>query len=98
MRVKKRQAEGYSVPYSAQIDIVQAGLDAHRLRANHANLANHRQIDFARSLAAIDRAGGAVKCHPRCRPLRLSFEIRDRRHRRGRCQPVCDVVSDGRTD
>jgi len=61
MRVKKLQAEGYIVRYSAQIDIAKLGRTLTVF--TEITLRNHRQIDFARFLAAIDKVDSAVECH-----------------------------------
>ena len=61
MRVKKLQAEGYIVRYSAQIDIAKLGRTLTVF--TEITLRNHRQIDFARFLAAVDKVDSAVECH-----------------------------------
>jgi len=61
MRVKKLQAEGYIVRYSAQIDIAKLGRTLTVF--TEITLKNHRQIDFARFLAAVDKVDAAVECH-----------------------------------
>lgn len=61
MRVKKLKAEGYIVRYSAQIDIVKLGRTLTVF--TEITLKNHRQIDFARFLAAVDKVDAAVECH-----------------------------------
>jgi DNA-binding Lrp family transcriptional regulator len=61
MRVKKLHAEGYIVRYSAQIDIAKLGRTLTVF--TEFTLKNHRQIDFARFLAAIDKVDAAVECH-----------------------------------
>ncbi|TPK43720.1 Lrp/AsnC family transcriptional regulator [Mesorhizobium sp. B2-5-4] len=61
MRVKKLQAEGYIVRYSAQIDIAKLGRTLTVF--TEVTLKNHRQIDFARFLAAVDKVDAAVECH-----------------------------------
>ena len=61
MRVKKLQAERYIVRYSAQIDIAKLGRTLTVF--TEITLKNHRQIDFARFLAAIDKVDAAVECH-----------------------------------
>ena len=61
MRVKKLHAEGYIVRYSAQIDIAKLGRTLTVF--TEITLKNHRQIDFARFLAAIDKVDAAVECH-----------------------------------
>jgi len=61
MRVKKLHAEGYIMRYSAQIDIAKLGRTLTVF--TEITLKNHRQIDFARFLAAIDKVDAAVECH-----------------------------------
>ncbi|ESY76575.1 AsnC family transcriptional regulator [Mesorhizobium sp. LNHC221B00] len=61
MRVKKLHAEGYIVRYSAQIDVAKLGRTLTVF--TEFTLKNHRQIDFARFLAAIDKVDAAVECH-----------------------------------
>jgi DNA-binding Lrp family transcriptional regulator len=61
MRVKKLQAKGYIVRYSAQIDIAKLGQALTVF--TEITLKSHRQIDFARFLAAIDQVDSAVECH-----------------------------------
>ncbi|ESY62434.1 Lrp/AsnC family transcriptional regulator [Mesorhizobium opportunistum] len=61
MRVKKLHAEGYIVRYSAQIDVAKLGRTLTVF--TEITLKNHRQIDFARFLAAIDKVDAAVECH-----------------------------------
>ncbi|AEH87359.1 MULTISPECIES: Lrp/AsnC family transcriptional regulator [Mesorhizobium] len=61
MRVKKLHAEGYIVRYSAQIDIAKLGRTLTVF--TEITLKNHRQIDFSRFLAAIDKVDAAVECH-----------------------------------
>ncbi|MCA0030361.1 Lrp/AsnC family transcriptional regulator [Mesorhizobium sp. B263B2A] len=61
MRVKKLHAEGYIVRYSAQIDIAKLGRTLTVF--TEITLKNHRQIDFSRLLAAIDKVDAAVECH-----------------------------------
>ncbi len=80
MRVKKLQSEGYIEGYSAQINVGKLGQTLTVF--TEITLKNHRQIDFARFLAADreDRPGDRVPSG--LRRLRLSAEIRHRRHRR----------------
>jgi DNA-binding Lrp family transcriptional regulator len=61
MRVKKLQAEGYIVGYSAQLDIAKLGQTLTVF--TEVTLKNHRQIDFARFLAAIEKVDSVVECH-----------------------------------
>lgn len=61
MRVKKPQAEGYFVRSSAQIDVAKLGRTLTVF--TEITLKNHRQIDFARFLAAVDKVDAAVECH-----------------------------------
>ncbi|TCN29343.1 AsnC family transcriptional regulator [Sinorhizobium americanum] len=61
MRVKKLQAEGYIVGYSAQINIAKLGQTLTVF--TEVTLKNHRQIDFARFLAAIEKVDSVVECH-----------------------------------
>lgn len=58
MRVKKLQAEGYICGYSAQIDLVKLGQAV--IVFTEITLRNHRQTDFARFAAAIDRLESAI--------------------------------------
>jgi len=61
MRVKKLQAEGYIVGYSAQINIAKLGQTLTVF--TEITLKNHRQIDFSRFLAAIEKVDSIVECH-----------------------------------
>lgn len=61
MRVKKLQSEGYIVGYSAQVDIAKLGQTLTVF--TEVTLKNHRQIDFARFLAAIEKVDSVVECH-----------------------------------
>ena len=61
MRVKKLQAEGYIVGYSAQINTAKLGQTLTVF--TEVTLKNHRQIDFARFLAAIEKVDSIVECH-----------------------------------
>ncbi len=61
MRVKKLQAEGYITGYSAQVDIAKLGQTLTVF--TEVTLKNHRQIDFARFLAAIGKVDSVVECH-----------------------------------
>jgi DNA-binding Lrp family transcriptional regulator len=53
MRVKRLQTEGYIEGYAAQINVRKLGQ----------TLKNHRQIDFARFLAAVDKVDQLIECH-----------------------------------
>ena len=61
MRVKKLQAEGYIVSYSAQINVAKLGQTLTVF--TEVTLKNHRQIDFARFLAAIEKVDSVIECH-----------------------------------
>ncbi|MET0256957.1 MAG: Lrp/AsnC family transcriptional regulator [Methylobacterium sp.] len=61
MRVKKLQSEGYILNYSAQIDVSKLGQTLTVF--TEITLKNHRRIDFARFLAAIEKVDGVMECH-----------------------------------
>ncbi|RVU35238.1 Lrp/AsnC family transcriptional regulator [Hwanghaeella grinnelliae] len=61
MRVKKLQAEGYITGYSAQIDIAKLGQSLTVF--TEITLRNHRQIDFARFLSAVEKIDSVIECH-----------------------------------
>jgi DNA-binding Lrp family transcriptional regulator len=61
MRVKKLQVEGYITGYSAQIDIAKLGQMLTVF--TEITLRNHRQIDFARFLGALEKIESVVECH-----------------------------------
>ncbi|OWV84439.1 Lrp/AsnC family transcriptional regulator [Rhizobium sp. R693] len=61
MRVKKLQAEGYIEGYSAQINVGKLGQTLTVF--TEITLKNHRQIDFARFLAAIEKVEQVIECH-----------------------------------
>ena len=61
MRVKKLQAEGYIEGYSAQINIGKLGQTL--IVFTEVTLKNHRQIDFARFLAAVEKVDQMIECH-----------------------------------
>jgi DNA-binding Lrp family transcriptional regulator len=61
MRVKKLQAEGYIAGYSAQINIGKLGQTLTVF--TEVTLKNHRQIDFARFLAAVEKVDQMIECH-----------------------------------
>lgn len=61
MRVKKLQAGGYIEGYSAQINVGKLGQTLTVF--TEITLKNHRQIDFARFLAAVEKVDQIVECH-----------------------------------
>jgi len=61
MRVKKLQSEGYIEGYSAQINVSKLGQTLTVF--TEITLKNHRQIDFARFLAAIEKVDQVIECH-----------------------------------
>jgi len=61
MRVKKLQAEGFITGYSAQIDVSKLGQTLTVF--TEITLKNHRQPDFARFLATVDRIDSVIECH-----------------------------------
>jgi len=61
MRVKKLQSEGYIEGYSAQINVSKLGQTLTVF--TEITLKNHRQIDFARFLAAIEKVEQVIECH-----------------------------------
>jgi DNA-binding Lrp family transcriptional regulator len=61
MRVKKLQTEGYIAGYSAQIDLSKLGQTLTVF--TEITLKNHRQIDFARFLATVDKIDEVIECH-----------------------------------
>jgi len=61
MRVKKLQQEGYITGYSARINIGKLGQTLTVF--TEVTLKNHRQIDFARFLAAIEKLDQVIECH-----------------------------------
>ncbi len=61
MRVKKLQSEGYIDGYSAQINVGKLGQTLTVF--TEITLKNHRQIDFARFLAAIEKVDQVIECH-----------------------------------
>ncbi len=61
MRVKKLQSAGYITGYTAQIDMSKLGQTLTVFA--EITLKNHRQIDFSRFLAAIERERSVVECH-----------------------------------
>jgi DNA-binding Lrp family transcriptional regulator len=61
MRVKKLQQEGYITGYSARINIGKLGQTLTVF--TEVTLKNHRQVDFARFLAAIEKLDQVIECH-----------------------------------
>jgi DNA-binding Lrp family transcriptional regulator len=61
MRVKRLQAEGFITGYSAQIDIAKLGQSLTVF--TEITLRNHRHIDFARFLSAIEKIDSVIECH-----------------------------------
>ena len=61
MRVKKLQAEGFITGYSAQIDVSKLGQTLTVF--TEITLKNHRQPDFARFIATVDRIDSVIECH-----------------------------------
>lgn len=61
MRVKKLQAEGFIDGYSAQINLAKLGQTLTVF--TEITLKNHRQSDFSRFLAAIEKVDSLVECH-----------------------------------
>jgi DNA-binding Lrp family transcriptional regulator len=61
MRVKKLQQEGYITGYSARINMSKLGQSLTVF--TEVTLKNHRQTDFARFLAAIEKLDNVVECH-----------------------------------
>jgi DNA-binding Lrp family transcriptional regulator len=61
MRVKKLQAEGFITGYSAQIDVSRLGQTLTVF--TEITLKNHRQIDFARFLATVEKIDSVIECH-----------------------------------
>jgi DNA-binding Lrp family transcriptional regulator len=61
MRVKKLQSEGYIISYSAQINVAKLGQTLTVF--TEVTLKNHRQLDFARFLAAIEKVDSVIECH-----------------------------------
>ncbi len=61
MRVKKLQQDGYITGYSARINIAKLGQTLTVF--TEVTLKNHRQIDFARFLAAIEKLDQVIECH-----------------------------------
>jgi len=61
MRVKRLQSEGFILSYSAQINIAKLGQTLTVF--TEVTLKNHRQIDFARFLSAIEKVDSVIECH-----------------------------------
>lgn len=61
MRVKKLQAEGYIEGYTAQINVSKLGQALTVF--TEVTLKNHRQVDFARFLAAVKKIEQLLECH-----------------------------------
>lgn len=61
MRVKRLQSEGFILSYSAQINIAKLGQTLTVF--TEVTLKNHRQIDFARFLSAIEKIDSVIECH-----------------------------------
>ena len=61
MRVKKLQAAGYILGYTAQIDVAKLGETLTVF--TEVTLRNHRQIDFARFQATVEKIDSVVECH-----------------------------------
>jgi DNA-binding Lrp family transcriptional regulator len=61
MRVKKLQAEGFIVGYSAQINVVKLGQALTVF--TEITLKNHRPIDFSRFLTAVEKIDSVIECH-----------------------------------
>jgi DNA-binding Lrp family transcriptional regulator len=60
-RVKKLQAEGFITGYSAQIDVSKLGQPLTVF--TEITLRNHRQHDFARFLATVEKINSVIECH-----------------------------------
>ncbi|MBK1840668.1 Lrp/AsnC family transcriptional regulator [Azospirillum sp. YIM B02556] len=61
MRVKKLQVEGYIEGYTAQINVSKLGQTLTVF--TEVTLKNHRQVDFARFLAAVKKIEQMLECH-----------------------------------
>jgi DNA-binding Lrp family transcriptional regulator len=61
MRVKKLQAEGYITGYLAKVDVAKLGQTLTVF--TEITLKNHRQTDFARFLATVDKIEEIMECH-----------------------------------
>src|SRR5918995_1904782 len=61
MRVKKLQVEGFITGYLAKIDVSKLGQTLTVF--TEITLKNHRQTDFARFLATVDKIEEVMECH-----------------------------------
>jgi len=61
LRVKKLQAEGYIQGYSARINMAKLGQALTVF--TEITLKNHRQLDFARFITAIEKVDQVIECH-----------------------------------
>src|SRR5579859_1249000 len=61
IRVKKLQAEGYIESYSALINVRKLGPTL--MVFTEITLKNHRQADFARFIATIEKIAQVIECH-----------------------------------
>ncbi|GJD53063.1 Leucine-responsive regulatory protein [Methylobacterium crusticola] len=61
MRVKKLQAAGYISGYAAQINVAKLGQTLTVF--TEVTLKNHRQIDFARFVSALEKEESVSECH-----------------------------------
>ncbi|APG94065.1 leucine-responsive regulatory protein (plasmid) [Sinorhizobium americanum] len=61
MRVKKLESEGYIEGYSAQINVARLGQTLTVF--TEITLKNHRQTDFARFLATVEKIEQLIECH-----------------------------------
>ena len=61
MRVKKLQAEGFILGYSAQINVVKLGQTLTVF--TEITLKNHRPIDFSRFLSTVEKINSVIECH-----------------------------------
>jgi len=61
MRVKRLQAEGYIDGYSALINVAKLGQTLTVF--TEVTLKNHRQMDFAKFLGAVEKVEQLVECH-----------------------------------
>ena len=61
MRVKKLQAEGFIVGYSANIDVAKLGQTLTVF--TEITLKNHRQIDFSRFVTTVEKIDSVIECH-----------------------------------
>jgi DNA-binding Lrp family transcriptional regulator len=61
MRLKKLNAEGYIIGYSAQVNVAKLGQTLTVF--TEITLKNHRQIDFARFHSALEKVDSVVECH-----------------------------------